>query len=92
MRKTEVTMMERDNERLIKKEEQMLARQRKAEKMLMAQERKRRTRRLILIGATVENALGYPVEEKMLDGLKKYLIREEESGRKVSRALKEDQS
>ena len=90
MRKTEVTMMERDNERLIKKEEQMLARQRKAEKMLMAQERKRRTRRLILIGATVESALGYPVEEEMLDGLKRYLIREEGSGRKVSRVLKED--
>ncbi|MBQ6391974.1 MAG: hypothetical protein IJH60_00525 [Eubacterium sp.] len=90
MRKTEVAMIERENDRLIKKEQQMLARQRKAEKMLMAQERKRRTRRLILIGATVESALGYPVEEEMLDGLKRYLIREEGSGRKVSRVLKED--
>ncbi len=88
--KNEITKLQQENERFLEKERQLMARQRKAEKMMMAQERKRRTRRLILIGAMIENVLGFQIEEEMLEKLKKYLINEEKSGRKVSKALKGD--
>lgn len=71
-----------------RKKEQLHARKEKAEKRLKEIERKQRTRRLILIGATVESALGYPVEEEMLDNLKDYLIQQEKEGGSISRWLK----
>jgi hypothetical protein len=71
-----------------RKKEQLHARKEKAEKRLKEIERKQRTRRLILIGATVESALGYPVEEEMLDNLKDYLIQQEKEGGSISRCLK----
>ena len=52
-------------------------------------ERKKRTRRLIEIGATVEKVFGSPIENYMLPRLEKFLKEQDERGQYFSNALKE---
>ena len=61
------------------------------EKKLRAQqsqtERKARTKRLIEIGATVENVLGKPITKDDLPKLKSFLEQQEQRGQYFSKAL-----
>ena len=72
---------------LIKKQEQLKAKERALKKRHAEEERKKRTRRLIEIGAIVESVLGRPIIDDDKLKLKAFLERQEHSGKYFSRAM-----
>ena len=73
-----------------KKEQQYSALKKQLKKREAEENRKARTRRLILIGAEVENILGKPIEANDLPKLKHFLQSQEARGRYFSKAMAAD--
>ncbi len=79
-------------EDIIKKEHQMKAKEKQLIARKKEEDRKARTRRLILIGAEVENILGRPIEKKDLPKLSKFLKDQERRGNYFSNAMRDEKS
>lgn len=75
---------------LEKRQAQMSALKKQLQKKEAAENRKARTRRLIMIGAEVEQILGKPIEENDLPKLKHFLQSQETRGRYFSKAMAAD--
>lgn len=70
-----------EKEQILKaRKQQLLAKNRE-------QERKKRTKRLIEVGATVEKVLGRPIEQEELPKLLNFLKQQEERGQYFSKAM-----
>lgn len=70
-----------------KKMEQLKAQKRALQARQSAEERKKRTKRLIEVGATVEKVLGRPIEQEELPKLLNFLKQQEERGQYFSKAM-----
>ena len=94
-KKTMVQRLEAKEKQL----QEMLKRAKQYEAQLKAlqakqgeEERKKRTHRLIEIGAVCEVVLGSPIEKEMLPRLQEWLQMQEQKGSYFSRALGKDKS
>ena len=72
---------------LDQKMEQLKARKRDLAARHSKEERKKRTKRLIEIGATVESVLGHPIEHDDLKKLEKFLRSQDERGNYFTNAM-----
>lgn len=72
---------------LDQKMEQLKARKRDLAARHSKEERKKRTKRLIEIGATVESVLGHPIEHDDLKKLEKFLRSQDERGNYFTHAM-----
>ena len=72
---------------LIKKREQLKAQERALRKRRSEDDRKKRTKRLIELGAIVESVLERPITDDDKIKLKAFLERQEHSGKYFSRAM-----
>lgn len=70
-----------------KKMEQLKAQKRALQARQSKEERKKRTKRLIEVGATVEKVLGRPIEHDELPKLLNFLKQQEERGQYFSKAM-----
>ena len=75
---------------LIKKQEQLKAQERDLRKRQAADERKKRTRRLIELGGTVESVLGRPTTDQDKVRLMYFLRLQEQRGGFFSQAMNDD--
>lgn len=73
--------------KLQEKQKQLKAQEKALKAKQSAEERKKRTKRLIEIGATVENVLGRPIEQSDLPKLKDFLEQQEKRGNYFSKAM-----
>lgn len=73
--------------KLQEKQKQLKAQEKALKAKQSAEERKKRTKRLIEIGATVENVLGRPIEQSDLPKLKEFLEQQENRGNYFSKAM-----
>ena len=74
-------------EELLKKQEQLKAQERELKKRQSAEERKRRTKRLIEIGAIVESVLGRPTTDDDKERLQAFLRKQEANGKFFTKAM-----
>ena len=74
-------------EELLKKQEQLKAQERELKKRQSAEERKRRTKRLIEIGAIVESVLGRPTTDDDKERLQAFLRKQETNGKFFTKAM-----
>ena len=72
------------------KEQKMKALKKELIQKEAAENRKKRTKRLIMIGAEVEKVLGRPIEEEDLPKLMRFLGNQEARGYYFSRAMAAD--
>ena len=72
---------------LVKKQEQLKAQERDIRKRKSAEERKKRTRRLIELGGTVEAVLGRPTTDEDREKFEKFLRMQETNGKFFSKAM-----
>lgn len=70
-----------------KKMEQLKAQKRALQARQSAEERKKRTKRLIEVGATVEKVLGRPIEHEELPKLLAFLQQQEDRGQFLTKAM-----
>lgn len=74
-------------EELDRKMEQLKARKRDLAARHSKEERKKRTKRLIEVGATVESVLGHPIEHEDLKNLENFLRSQDERGNYFTNAM-----
>ena len=76
-------------EELVKKQEQLKAQERQLKKQQNAEERKRRTKRLIELGAIVESVLGRPTTttDDDKERLQAFLRKQEANGKFFTKAM-----
>ena len=82
-----VSDKEQQIEKKIKELKQLQAQKKRLESQRKEDERKKRTHRLIQVGAAVESVLGCPIEEKDIPKLINYLKDQEYRGRYFSKAM-----
>lgn len=70
-----------------KKMEQLKAQKRALQARQSKEERKKRTKRLIEVGATVEKVLGRPIEHEELPKLLAFLQQQEDRGQFLTKAM-----
>ena len=80
--------MERKQQELIEKAKCLDSQKRELKKRYAEDERKKRTHRLIEVGAAVESVLGCKIEAEDLPRLIGFLKKQEENGRYFSKAMK----
>lgn len=73
--------------KLQEKQKQLKAQEKALKAKQSAEERKKRTKRLIEVGATVESVLGRPIEQFDLPKLKEFLEQQEKRGNYFSKAM-----
>ena len=78
---------ELQEQKLLEKAKQIQARKKQLEQEKKADDRKKRTRRLIQIGAAVESVLNKEINEDDIPKLIEFLRRQESNGRYFSRAM-----
>ena len=74
-------------EELVKRQEQLKAQERQLKKQQSAEERKRRTKRLIEMGAIIESVLGRPTTDDDKDRLQAFLQKQEANGKFFTKAM-----
>ena len=74
-------------EELVKRQEQLKAQERQLKKQQSAEERKRRTKRLIEMGAIIESVLGRPTTDDDKDRLQAFLRKQEANGKFFTKAM-----
>ena len=74
-------------EELVKKQEQLKAQEMQLKKRQNAEERKRRTKRLIELGAIVESVLGRPTTDDDKERLQAFLRKQEANGKFFTKAM-----
>ena len=74
-------------EELVKKQEQLKAQERQLKKRQSAEERKRRTKRLIEMGAIIESILGRPATDEDKERLQAFLRKQEANGKFFTKAM-----
>ena len=74
-------------EELEKRQEQLKAQERQLKKRQSAEERKRRTKRLIEMGAIIESVLGRPTTDEDKDRLQTFLRKQETNGKYFTKAM-----
>ena len=93
MAKSTKTLEERIQEKnlraqkLMEEAKKVEAQRKLLEKRQQAEERKKRTHRLIQIGAAVESVLDMPIEEEDIPRLIAYLKKQEANGKFFSKAM-----
>lgn len=75
-------------EKLRKQKEELKAKEKKLLSQKASDERKKRTKRLIEVGAAVESVLKQPIEKEDLPKLIHFLEQQEERGNYFSKAMK----
>lgn len=75
---------------LVVKQEQMKEKEKALKKRLALEERNARTKRLIEVGAVVENVYGKPITKEMLPLLRKFLLDQESRGSFFSKAFEKE--
>jgi hypothetical protein len=86
--KREKRTLEMQLDDIAKQKKQLLERERRLKAKLADDERKKRTKRLIEIGASVESVLGRKIEKSDLPKLIGFLSQQEERGGYFSAAMK----
>jgi len=79
--------MERKEQETLQKAKQLQAQRKQLKKHQEVEERKKRTHRLIQVGAAVESVLGSPIEEDDIPKLIAFLNRQEANGRFFTKAM-----
>ncbi len=74
-------------EELVKKQEQLKAQERQLKKQQNTEERKRRTKRLIELGAIVESVLGRPTTDDDKERLQAFLRKQETNEKFFTKAM-----
>ena len=74
-------------EELAKRQEQLKAQERQLKKRQSAEERRRRTKRLIEMGAIIESVLGRPTTDDDKDRLQVFLRKQEANGKFFTKAM-----
>jgi len=87
-KKREPRTIEQQLDELEKKRKEIIEKERRLKAKISAEERKKRTKRLIEVGATVESVLGLPIEKEDLPKLKNFLEAQEKRGGYFSAAMK----
>lgn len=88
-RSLEERIQEKDHraQKLIEQAKQVEAQRKELQKRQQAEERKKRTHRLIQIGAAVESVLGSSIEEEELPKLIAFLTKQEANGKFFTKAM-----
>ena len=74
-------------EELEKRQEQLKAQERQLKKRQSAEERKRRTKRMIEMGAIIESVLGRPATDDDKERLQDFLRKQEANGKFFTKAM-----
>ena len=74
-------------EELMRKQEQLKAQERQLKKLQNVEERKKRTKRLIEMGAIIESVLGRPVTDEDKERLRSFLRKQEINGSFFTKAM-----
>ena len=74
-------------EDLKRRQEQLKEQEKDLKKKVAKEERKKRTRRLIEIGGTVQSVLGRPLEDEDKDRLYRFLMMQERNGNYFTKAM-----
>ena len=74
-------------EELMRKQEQLKAQERQLKKLQNVEERKKRTKRLIEMGAIIESVLGRPVTDEDTERLQSFLRKQETNGSLLTKAM-----
>ena len=74
-------------EELMRKQEQLKAQERQLKKLQNVEERKKRTKRLIEMGAIIESVLGRPVTDEYKERLRSFLRKQETNGSFFTKAM-----
>ena len=74
-------------EELEKRQEQLKAQERQLKKRQSAEERKRRTKRMIEMGAIIESVLGRPATDDDKERLQAFLRKQEANGKFFTKAM-----